>query len=218
MPGPVEGVDVTTDRAFLAAEGTNILKQSDVVTLDYTEVEWLSQQFATRTESVTPFLVSFWLSTIKLNPSTDTWTDTARLDAKIIQQEGNFAGVMAQAMQEFGVDPQTGLAPIQWNSWETDWVGQEQVDRKEERTETSTTSVEEIVKAGWINGGGGVNHSIFHDTTTTTTVEDTIRDTFQVDNQSRTGTRKVVTEQFDNESLGDRVCLLYTSPSPRDRG
>ena len=217
MPGPVEGVDVTADRAFLAAEGTNILKQSDVVTLDYTEVEWLSQQFATRTESVTPFLVSFWLSTIKLNPSTDTWTDTARLDAKIIQQEGNFAGVMAQAMQEFGVDPQTGLAPIQWNSWETDWVGQEQVDRKEERTETSTTSVEEIVKAGWINGGGGVNHSIFHDTTTTTTVEDTIRDTFQVDNQSRTGTRKVVTEQFDNESLGDRVISRDVITNMRSR-
>ena len=33
---------------------------------------------------------------------------------------------MAQAMQEFGVDPQTGLAPTQWNSWETQWTGQEQ--------------------------------------------------------------------------------------------
>ena len=40
---------------------------------------------------------------------------------------------------------------------------------------------------------------------TTTTFEDTIRDTFRVDNQTRNGTRKVVTEQFDNESLGDRV-------------
>ena len=42
-------------------------------------------------------------------------------------------------------------------------------------------------------------------TTQTTTFEDTIRDTFIVDQQSRNGTRKVVTEQFDNESLGDRV-------------
>ena len=67
-----------------------------MVTLNYTETEWLSQQFATRTESVTPFLVSFWQATVKLAPSTDTWTDTARLDAKIIQQEGNFAGVMGR--------------------------------------------------------------------------------------------------------------------------
>ena len=90
MPGPVDGVDAGADRAFLAAEGTNIRKTEDVVTLDYTETEWLSQQFATRTESVTPFLVSFWQATVKLAPATDTWTDTARLDAKIIQQEGNF--------------------------------------------------------------------------------------------------------------------------------
>ena len=110
-------------------------------------------------------MVSFWQATVKLTPSSDTWTDTARLDAKIIQQEGNFAGVMAQAMQEFGVDPQTGLAPIQWNSWETNWVGQEQSDRKERETESSTVTEEEIIKAGWINGGSGVNHS--QDVTTT---------------------------------------------------
>ena len=205
MPGPVEGVDAGTDRAFLAAEGTNIAKTSDVVTLAYTETEWLSQQFATRTESVTPFLVSFWQATVKLSPSTDTWTDTARLDAKIVQQEGNFAGVMAQAMQEFGVDMQTGMAPIQWNAWETNWSGQDFSERKIQRTESTTVTEEEIIKAGWINGGRGVNHSQDVTTTTTTTLEDTIRDTFRVDHQSRTGTRKVVTEQFDNESLGDRV-------------
>ena len=205
MPGPVEGVDAGADRSFLEAEGTNITKQSDVVTLAYTETEWLSQQFATRTESVTPFLVSFWQATVKLTPSSDTWTDTARLEAKIIQQEGNFAGVMAQAMQEFGVDPQTGMAPTQWNGWETNWSGQRTADRKQQRQETSTTTTEEIIKAGWINGGRSVNHSKMHDTTTTTTFEDTVRDTFDIHEQTRTGTRKVVTEQFDNESLGDRV-------------
>ena len=205
MHGPVENVDTQVDYAFLDAEGTNIRKQSDVVTLDYTEVEWLSQQFATRTESVTPFLVSFWHATIKLNPSSDTWTDTARLDAKIIEQEGNFAGVMAQAMQEFGLDPQTGMSPIQWNAWETTWTGQEFSDRKEQRQEVSSVTEEEIIKAGWINGGDGVNHSQLVTTTTTTTIEDTVRDTYKLENQVRSGTRKVITEQFDRESLGDKV-------------
>ena len=114
--------------------------------LNYTETEWLSQQFATRTESVTPFLVSFWQSTVKLAPSSDTWTDTARLDAKIIQQEGNFAGVMAQAMQEFGVDPQTGLAPIQWNSWETNWVVKSKSDRKEKEQKQSQQLKKKLLK------------------------------------------------------------------------
>ena len=206
QPGPVENVAAGTDLAFLNVEGTNVTKQNDVVTLAYTEVEWLSQQFATRTESVTPFLVSFWQAAVKLSPQSDTWTDTARLDAKIIQQEGNFAGVMAQAMQEFGVDPQTGLSPIQWNSWETTWTGKEFDDRKEQRKETNVgPEQEEIIKAGWINGGSGVNHSQMVTTTTTTTFEDTVRDTYKLQDQQRSGTRKFVTEQFDNESIGDRV-------------
>ncbi len=217
QPGPVENVPSGTDLAFLNVEGTNVNKQNDVVTLAYTEVEWLSQQFATRTESVTPFLVSFWQATVKLSPQSDTWTDTARLDAKIIQQEGNFAGVMAQAMQEFGVDPQTGLSPIQWNSWETVWTGKDFSDRKERRKEKKKKKHEEIIKAGWINGGSGVNHSQIVTTKTTTTFEDTIRDTYKVQDQVRSGTRKFVTEQFDNESIGDRVVSRDVITNMRSR-
>ena len=43
--GPVQDVDPSVDRAYLAPEGTNVRRQADgVVTLDYTEVDWLSQQ------------------------------------------------------------------------------------------------------------------------------------------------------------------------------
>ena len=218
MPGPVEGIDSTIDRSSLEAEGTNIKKSDDVVTLAYTETEWLSQQFATRTESVTPFLVSFWQSTIKLTPTSDTWTDVARLDAKIIQKEGNFAGIMAQAMQEFGVDPQTGLAPIQWNAWETNWAGEVTVERKERRIEEDIIETnEQIIKAGWINGGGGANLSKFDIQRRTQVIEDTISETFDAENQSRTGTRKVVTEQFDRESLGDRVVSRDVIANMRSR-
>ena len=113
---------------------------------------------------------------------------------------------MAQAMQQFGVDPQTGMSPIQWNAWETNWNGQDIVDRKVNRTEVSTKKNElEIVNLGWINGGGGVDHRRWWDTTTTKTTQDTIRDTFDTGVSTRSGTRKVVTEQWDNESLGDKV-------------
>ena len=40
QPGPVENVPSGTDLAFLNVEGTNVIKQNDVVTLAYTEVEW----------------------------------------------------------------------------------------------------------------------------------------------------------------------------------
>ena len=205
MVGPVDNVDLTTDVAFSAAEGSNIKKQSDIVTLDYEEVEWLSQQFATRTESVTPFLVSFWQATLEISPTSDTWVDTARIEAKIIKTEGNFAGTMAQAQQEWGVDPQTGMSPIMWNAWETTWTGTDFQDRTETRSSTSSNVVENIIKAGWINGGDGPNHSQYTTVTTTTTVNDTVRDTWKTGTSTRSGIRKVVTEQWDNESLGDKV-------------
>ena len=59
--GPVVDTDETRDTRFdPSIEGNNIRRQNDVVTLDYSEVEYISQTFATRTESVTPFLISFW--------------------------------------------------------------------------------------------------------------------------------------------------------------
>ena len=205
MVGPVDNVDATTDVAFSAAEGSNIKKQADIITLDYEEVEWLSQQFATRTESVTPFLVSFWQATLEISPTSDTWVDTARIEAKIIKTEGNFAGTMAQAQMEWGVDPQTGMSPIMWNAWETTWTGTDFADRTETRSESQSDTHEEIIKAGWINGGNGVNHSQMVTVTTTTTTTDTVRDTWKTGTSKRSGTRKVVTEQWDNESLGDKV-------------
>ncbi len=205
--GPVQDVDPSVDRAYLAPEGTNVRRQADgVVTLDYTEVDWLSQQFATRTESVTPFLVSFWQATLKISPNSDTWTDTARIEAKIVKAEGNFAQTMADNQREWGVDPQTGMSPIHWNAWETTWTG------TETNTWTTTRQVagpsrtnEVILKRGWINGGSGRNLSRFDTVQTVTTVQDTHQETWQTGTSTRTGIRKIVTEQWDNESFGDRV-------------
>ena len=91
MTGPVVGVDPDDDQSFATLEGVNVRKNADAITLDYSEVEWLKQSFATRSESVTPFLISFWQGTMELTPASDTWVDTARLQAKIIQTEGNYA-------------------------------------------------------------------------------------------------------------------------------
>ena len=72
---------------------------NDIVTLDYAEVVWLAQTFATRFENVTPFLVSFWQGTMELTPATDTWVDQTRLEAKIINTEGNYAETFNNAVR-----------------------------------------------------------------------------------------------------------------------
>ena len=150
MTGPVEGVADSEDRTFLQPEGTNIKKSGDVVTLDYTEVEWLKQSFATRAESITPFLVSFWQMSMELTPASDTWVDTARIEAKIIQTEGNYAQTMADNPN---VDPQTGLGPMLWNSWETVWTGQE-VSTVTRTRNVRTTQRQDTVNANALKGMG----------------------------------------------------------------
>ena len=52
----------------------NLRKTGNVVSLDYEEVEYVKQAFATRTENVNPFNIIDWVGTITLNPGTDTWT------------------------------------------------------------------------------------------------------------------------------------------------
>ena len=126
--GPVVDTDPTADLDFADIEGNNTRKQNDVVTLDYSEVEFIKQNFATRTESVTPFLISFWNGTIELTPASDNWVDTTRLDAKIIETEGNYNEVFNDAVEAGTIDPQTGFGPMIWDSWETNWTGIEVVD------------------------------------------------------------------------------------------
>ena len=201
MFGPVVNVDPTADLNFTTIEGNNVRKANDVITLDYSEVEYINQPFATRTESVTPFLISFWQGTMELTPASDTWVDTVRLDAKIIDVEGDYSSTVELLARTENLDPQTGFAPIVWNSWETNWTGFEFNDTTTRRTTTQTGGVRGV--GGWINGGSGVARLV--QTTTTSTIEETLRETIQTGVESRTGLQTVVTEQFDRESVGDRT-------------
>ena len=198
--GPVVDRDTTLDSSVAPIEGNNVRKNDDIVTLDYAEVEYIKQAFATRTESVTPFLISFWNGTMELTPATDNWVDTSRLDAKIIQVEGNYSETMSQMADAGTIDPQTGFGPILWDSWETNWGGV---------TEETTT------KTRTINGGPGEIHRQGHGgrarqrretrTVTDRTIEETFVSRVQSGVQSRNGTRTIVTEEFDTNSLGDRT-------------
>ena len=193
------------DLQFTAPTGINIRKNKDIVTLDYSEVVWLAQRYATRTENVTPFVITFWQGTLELVPSSDTWVSTQRLEARTINAEGNFASVMADASRRFGVDPQTGLAPTVWGSWQTVWTGSNFVDTRTTRTTTSGGQ--------WV-GGGGIP---LFGTRTVNTFQDTTRTTTLTGTSSRTGTRTSVVEQIDRTSLGDRTVSRDLIPFMRSR-
>jgi hypothetical protein len=185
--GPVENTDPTDDLEFSPIEGINVRKTGDSVTLDYAELEWLKQSFATRSESVTPFLLNFWKGTLELTPASDTWVDTVRLESKVITVEGNYAQSISDTSRTLNVDPQTGFAPTVWNSWVDIWTGQERVESTRQRTETKSSS------------------SGYTVTTTTNVIQDNLLEVIDTGLSNRNGLRTVVTEQFDQTSVGDRV-------------
>ena len=185
--GPVEGVNANSDKRYINPQGTNIKRTGDIITLNYNEVEWLKQTGGTRSESVTPFMVSFWKGTLDLTPASDNWLDTRRLEANIINVEGDFAETVAEFTEQFGGNPQSGFGSVVWNTWEQNWSGQ---------VETTRRRVQGIGQR-WAPGSRPGRRNMRQQFTAT----------FQriVGEETRTGTRRVITEQFDQTSQGDRL-------------
>ena len=213
--GPVLNVDPTADLNFAAIEGNNVRKSSDIITLDYSEVEYIKQEFATRSESVTPFLISFWQGTLEITPASDTWIDTVRLDPKIIQVEGDYASTMKMLVETEGVDPQTGMGPTIWDAWETTWTGVTENTWEEKSTTTSDGPEWDV--GGWPNGDPSTNPAKIYFTRTTTTTQDLYKETVREGTARRTANRTVVTEHFDKETLGDKVVSRDLVPYMRSR-
>lgn len=62
------------DHSFVEDLGSlGIKKTGDLITLNYNEVQYFEQPYATKTESVTPFLVRYWSGSIELRPPIDSW-------------------------------------------------------------------------------------------------------------------------------------------------
>ena len=132
-------------------------------------------------------MVSFWEGTVELTPASDNWVDTVRMEARVINNEGNFASVLADAQQNMGVD-QNGFTGTIWNAWQTNWGG------------TTTREINRVVNRRVHRHRHGRNIS-----QTTTQTQETVRETWQSMSSNRTGTRTAIVEQFDTESLGDRT-------------
>ena len=205
--GPVEGESSIYTGAD--PEGVGIRKTGDVITLDYDEVEYLNQPFGTRSESVTPFLLNFWQASLSLTPASDTWVNTVRLEPNVFETEGNFEEVTRTAERRFGgFDPQTGLTNTVWGSWQTVWTGTRSESRTRRRQQvTGRNRSRQTRGRSWRDV----------ERTTTTTFQDTITDNFRTGTATREGTRQLITEQFDQTSLGDRTVSTEVSPTIRSR-
>jgi hypothetical protein len=68
------------DQSYVTDLGSpNIRKTGDLITLDYVERQYFEQPYATKTESITPFLVRYWQGIVELNPPIDTWLEEKKV-------------------------------------------------------------------------------------------------------------------------------------------
>ena len=172
----------------------NVTRINDLVMLNYESVEYTKNEFATRVENVNPFNTPSWIGSIELNPSTDTWIETRRTE-----RTDDIEGSFNTTMQALGVDSNTGLSPVNWNAWETNWTG----------TSTTQGPVVAEIQQGTRLVSTNVQNDWWGTTTTRTFGDDFLQfqneTTTRTTEQSRQGIQFGVSERFDTVSLGDRL-------------
>ena len=194
--GPVVNRDPNADVDYSIIEGINVTRsEANLVTLEYSEVEYQKQNFGTRTESVTPFILNFWDGILDLTPASDNWVDTTRLEAKIINVEGNYTETLNNLARTENVDPQTGFGPTVWNSWQTNWTGIDVNKGTRQKTRTRWEGRYQITEV----------------------VEESLETKVEQGIKSRDGVQVVVAEQYNPQSVGDRVVSRELVPYMRSR-
>ena len=198
--------------------GSGCRRTGDLVTLDYSEVLSLQNSYASRTENVQPFAVIFWNGSMELNPSSDVWVDTRRIDARNVNIEGDFE----DTIRETGANENTGLISTVWNSWQTDWIGVDVAQEITNEVRTDTWgNAQRVIRRRVPNPRRAGTRAIEERNITVGSrdvlVEVTNRTTTTRTNQSRSGLATRVVERIDSESLGDRVVDRENLPFMRSR-
>ena len=75
--------------------------------------------------------------------------------------------MLAQAVEEQGIDPQTGFGPTIWNAWETNWTG------RDVTTTTRTRTVDVPASVNQQGAGGKSRFRQFQRTVQADVVEET---------------------------------------------
>ena len=201
------------DLRFVTDLGSpNIKKSGNVICLNYSEVEYTKNKFATRTENVNPFNSVNWIGTIQLNPSSDTWIDT-RTTKRTIDVSGSYDSTI----QELGVDTNTGFSQVDWGAWETNWTGRDISEGPSiARLQTGTDTISEIETGGNFQRGRGIP------ITTTTNLRDSFiefsnQTTTLTGTASRQGIQYGVSARYDSTRLGNRVVSRELITSMRSR-
>ena len=179
----------------------------DVITLPYTNIEFIKQSVSSRVENVNPFAIFTFIGNIQLNPSSDEWFEVDRRPDVINNVEGNFEAIRT-ALERSGA-----LGTV-WNAWQTQWTG----SFREVGRVTYTAG------DNWASGFGDVRISIDEmnrrfgagggDNARQATVATVAR---QV-GQARSGVTTSIVAKVDKQMVEDKVLSTAVIPFIRSRG
>ena len=183
--------------AILATDRTDnkYQKTGDLITLPYSEETLIDQPFASKFLNVNPFNVFTWVGNIELDPAGDEWKETERVPELVVNQQGMFDTMAANAGNPNLQSIEIGTV---WNEWQDNWVGRP-------------------VEAGTRNIGGRRREQQFRGRPPRRVLQTQEITTVQQVNQTRTGVRSVVVPQVVRRSLGDRVLNVAFIPFIRSR-
>ncbi len=100
------------DLEFNSGVSSNITKSGDLLTLPFTETNYISANKASQQVNVNPYDVANFVGRLELSPDKDVWHDMEQLPSITSSQEGSFDAVLA------GVE----LGTV-WNDWQQTWSG-----------------------------------------------------------------------------------------------
>lgn len=111
-----DAVDFVLD----VARSSNIRRTGDLITLNYTDIGYISQPMASSFINVNPYAILTWDGSVTMSPSSDIWYDTKYTDPEVHYEVYN-NGVLTQS----------------WNSWQLNWTGSSASNTSERKWSTT---------------------------------------------------------------------------------
>jgi hypothetical protein len=133
--------------SILAGDRTdaNYQKTGDLITLPYSETNYIQQPFATKTENLNPFLVFNWIGDIDLDPPVDEWKETRVAPEIVVNVNGTFDNIAINR----GLD-NTSISEIpvgtEWNEWQDQWSGNPRTTRRWQGDQLVETTNRDVVQ------------------------------------------------------------------------
>ena len=151
----------------------NITRKGPALILNHSDVEFLTQPFATRTENLNPFHIALFAGTIQLNPESDFWVEEVPLGAPAVFNIDTAYNALAELLdvedRENG-----GMASSFWNSHEITWNGRDSATfLGEEITDVEVLSS----KTSTVKKAEGHGTAVYE--ITKTKVQNTVTQTFE---------------------------------------